>query len=240
MNFLFHAHTGLRFLVLLAAAVALVYYALGVASKRPWTKGARVLGAVFTGLLDLQILVGVVLVLAGGNWYPAMWGHVVMMVVAAAVAHVLLAKNRKRPEPGHQLPFVAVFVALVCIVGGIFAIGRGPFTMTKRSASAAPKDASGIAPSEALAQARGVFTSRCSTCHGADGKGDGPAAAGMNPRPRDLGDAAWQASVTDEYLEKIIREGGTAVGKSPLMPANPDLTAPVVAAMREHVRSLKR
>jgi len=61
------------------------------------------------------------------------------------------------------------------------------------------------------------FRQLCSTCHGPAGGGDGPAAAGLNPKPRDLGDAGWQASVDDEHLRTVITKGGAAVGLSPLM-----------------------
>ncbi len=129
MNFLFHAHSGLRYLVLLAGLVALAYFVSGLATKRPVGKGVRVLGALFTGLLDLQILLGLIMV-AMGRYYPRLIGHIVMMVLAAAVTHALLVINRKRPTPGYVLPLVAVLVALALIVGGIMAIGRGVFTHT--------------------------------------------------------------------------------------------------------------
>jgi hypothetical protein len=45
----------------------------------------------------------------------------------------------------------------------------------------------------------------------------------MKPKPRNSTDKAWQKSVTDEDIEKVIVAGGMAVGKSPLMPANPGL-----------------
>lgn len=72
-------------------------------------------------------------------------------------------------------------------------------------------------------EARTIFTSRCSTCHGAEGKGNGAAAVALNPKPRNYTDPAWQKSVTDDHLREIIVKGGGAVGKSPLMPPNPDL-----------------
>lgn len=93
----------------------------------------------------------------------------------------------------------------------------------------------------AKAEADTVWQTRCTTCHGAGGKGDGAAAAALTPKPRDFTLASWQASVTDEHIEKIIAEGGQAVGLSMLMPANPDLASKpdVIKALREHVRSLK-
>jgi mono/diheme cytochrome c family protein len=72
-------------------------------------------------------------------------------------------------------------------------------------------------------QARAMFDTVCATCHGADGTGNGPAAASLTPKPRNYTDAAWQASVTDEDLKKTILLGGQGVGKSPMMPGQPQL-----------------
>ena len=62
-------------------------------------------------------------------------------------------------------------------------------------------------------------------CHGEDGKGDGPASAALNPKPRNYTDHEWQKSVSDEQIKKTITGGGASMGKSPLMPAQPDLAA---------------
>ena len=71
--------------------------------------------------------------------------------------------------------------------------------------------------------AQTLFNERCVVCHGSEGKGNGPAAGALNPKPRNYTDSAWQATVTDDQLRKAIKLGGAAVGKSPLMPASPDL-----------------
>lgn len=107
-------------------------------------------------------------------------------------------------------------------------------------AAAAPASAApAAAPAgDAVAEADGIFKTRCFTCHGLEGKGDGPASAALNPKPRAFGDKEWQKSVTDEHIEKIILLGGAAVGKSPLMPPNPDLEGKkeVITALRGIVR----
>lgn len=72
-------------------------------------------------------------------------------------------------------------------------------------------------------QAELMFTTLCATCHGADGTGNGPAAGSLNPKPRNYTDAAWQASVTDDQLRETILKGGAGVGKSPMMPGQPQL-----------------
>lgn len=93
-------------------------------------------------------------------------------------------------------------------------------------------------PAAAQKEADEIFKSRCTMCHGAGGKGDGPAGAALNPKARDMTDPAWQKSVTDEHIDKIIVGGGQAVGKSVLMPANPDLAnkPDVVKGLRQIVR----
>jgi mono/diheme cytochrome c family protein len=99
-----------------------------------------------------------------------------------------------------------------------------PTAAAPAPAAAAPAAAAPAAPAAGPeAEAREVFNTRCATCHGTAGKGDGLASAALNPKPRDMTDPAWQKSVTDDHLKKVIVEGGAAVGKSALMAANPDL-----------------
>ncbi|RFF33019.1 c-type cytochrome [Wenzhouxiangella sediminis] len=63
------------------------------------------------------------------------------------------------------------------------------------------------------------FKQLCATCHGPTGKGDGPASAALNPQPRDLSDAEWQNAVDDAHIRTVIKDGGAAVGLSPIMTA---------------------
>ena len=67
--------------------------------------------------------------------------------------------------------------------------------------------------------AKGAFTTVCATCHGPAGAGDGPGAAALNPKPANFALASFWEGKTDAELIKAIREGGAAVGLSPLMPA---------------------
>ncbi len=69
-----------------------------------------------------------------------------------------------------------------------------------------------------MAKGKGLFEKNCVSCHGAGGKGDGVAAASLNPKPRDLTDKTFMAGLKDEQLISVIKKGGPAVGKSPLMP----------------------
>lgn len=72
-------------------------------------------------------------------------------------------------------------------------------------------------------EARQLFDSLCATCHGTAGHGDGPGAAALDPKPRSFADPAWQDGTNDEQIKRAIVFGGAAVGKSPMMPAQPQL-----------------
>ncbi len=104
-------------------------------------------------------------------------------------------------------------------------------------AKAAPAKAVTVAAS---AEAKKFYDQVCVVCHGASGKGDGPGAANLKPKPRAFSDQAWQKSVTDEDLKKVILSGGLAVGKSAVMPGSPQLKAKpkVLDGLVAYVRSL--
>jgi mono/diheme cytochrome c family protein len=65
-------------------------------------------------------------------------------------------------------------------------------------------------------EAKQLYEQACATCHGASGKGDGPTGQALQPKPADFTTAL--KGKDEAYLTKVIREGGTSVGKSPMMP----------------------
>jgi cytochrome c553 len=67
------------------------------------------------------------------------------------------------------------------------------------------------------AKGEAKFKLLCVSCHGEKGAGDGAASAALNPKPANFTDPKRWAEVSDEYVYKMIKEGGAANGKSPLM-----------------------
>src|SRR5512135_3642575 len=98
----------------------------------------------------------------------------------------------------------------------------------------------GGAASAAIAQqgdATSNYSNLCTTCHGATGKGNGPAAAALNPKPKDFADCKTMAKITDETLFKAIHDGGQTVGLSPMMPPwGGSLTEPQIHDLVRYIR----
>ena len=65
------------------------------------------------------------------------------------------------------------------------------------------------------------YIGNCSPCHGDTGKGDGPLAdtLGEGLKARNLSDAQLLSARTDEFLFKVVKSGGAAVGFSEAMPS---------------------
>lgn len=58
-----------------------------------------------------------------------------------------------------------------------------------------------------------LYGQNCGACHGKAGKGDGAAAAALNPKPTNLADTTFQAARTDAQLTEAIANGkGTMPG----------------------------
>jgi len=81
------------------------------------------------------------------------------------------------------------------------------------------------------------YSNFCVSCHGASGQGNGPAAAALNPKPKDFADCKTMAKITDETLFKAIHDGGQTVGLSPMMPPwGGSLTEPQIHDLVRYIR----
>ncbi len=70
---------------------------------------------------------------------------------------------------------------------------------------------------------------QCASCHGKQGKGDGPQSPMV--KARDLTNFEWQATVSDEQLATVVRQGKDK------MPAFDKLPDSVVEGLVAHVRA---
>ena len=91
-------------------------------------------------------------------------------------------------------------------------------------------------PKKATAVQR-AYLSRCASCHGSNGRGSWRATIFLI-QPGDLADPGAMSRLSDDYLFRIIKNGGATIGK-PGMPAfGYHLTDPEISALAAHVRAL--
>lgn len=121
----FAMHSGNRYLVLLAGVLAVSYALVGMAARRPFDRGGLVLLRIFAGLVDLQIVLGIITLITR-TYFPALIGHIILMVAAAAVLHMGTVRLKKLPagQRRYGMLLATAAVSLALIVGGILAIQR--------------------------------------------------------------------------------------------------------------------
>ena len=136
-EFLLNFHSGVRWLVLLVAIVAIGQAYVGWLGKRPWTSLADRLGLIFTITLDVQFLLGLILYFVSplvqgalSDFGAAMARpelrffaveHVALMLLAVVVAHVgrVLAKRAATDTAKYQRSALLYTVSIVLVLLGI-------------------------------------------------------------------------------------------------------------------------
>ena len=122
------AHSHTRYVVLAAAVLAALAAIIGSARREGPRGLERVLAIAFVSLLDLQVLLGIVL-LTLRPFYGALIGHIVLMLAAVASAHIGSVSARKRGPTGaaSRVRLRSILITLVFLVAGITALGRTVF-----------------------------------------------------------------------------------------------------------------
>jgi len=88
----------------------------------------------------------------------------------------------------------------------------------------------------------------CVSCHGPQGKGDGPVGAALNPKPRDFSVGQFKFDTdkdgkvgTDADLENVIKNGGAAYGGNAMMaPWGATLNQTDLDNLVAYLRTLKK
>ncbi len=72
---------------------------------------------------------------------------------------------------------------------------------------------------ENISKGKAIFEGKgtCFTCHGKGGNGEGLAAAGMDPPPRNFTNAAFHAMRTDGELFWVIKNGSPGTAMMPMV-----------------------
>ncbi len=121
--------------------------------------------------------------------------------------------------------FVWMTVLGLVLGGAVWAMAQQQAQM---GASQSPQGAGGAGSN---------YSSLCVGCHGATGKGNGPAAAALNPKPKDFTDCKLMTQISDDTLFKTIKGGGQSVGLSPTMPPwGGAITEPQIHELVKYIR----
>ncbi len=125
-NFVLSVHSIVRWIVVVMAVIALIKFAAGWLGKMPFRPMDRGLMAGLTGMLDLQLLLGVILLLVLG-FEPYRLEHAGTMIVALVLVH-LARRWRDAPDTiRFRNNFLVIFAAMLLIIGGVFILPQGWF-----------------------------------------------------------------------------------------------------------------
>jgi hypothetical protein len=121
-------HSFVRWIIVLVALVAAIKFALGWRNKARVQKSDRALMSAFSGLVDLQVLLGLILLLGQGMMTPVGFPinrieHFCFMIVAAIVAHTPMRWRKSDDSTALRNNLLVIVVVLVLIVLGVASLG---------------------------------------------------------------------------------------------------------------------
>jgi len=125
-DFLLSLHSIVRWVVVVVALIALVKFAAGWLGKMPFKSMDRGLMSGFTGVLDLQFLLGLILLFVKG-FEPYRLEHAGTMIVALVLVH-LARRWRSAPDTiRFRNNFLVILVAMLLIIVGVYVLPQGWF-----------------------------------------------------------------------------------------------------------------
>ncbi len=130
MGFVLMLHSLVRWAIVAVGVIGLVRYALVMTGRMPGNKMDRGLMSGFTGLMDLNVLLGLIYLLWSGLATPIGFPfqrleHAVTNVIAVVVAHIFAARAKKAADDKVMARnnLLGIVVSLVLVVVAVATIG---------------------------------------------------------------------------------------------------------------------
>lgn len=122
-------HSWLRYAVFLTGLAAFGYALWGMLGKRPYRKLMWELASAFAVSLYAQVVLGFLLIFTYRFFSGTLGIHMVLSMVAAAVAQMSYSTNRRRPreERKYGIHVIGVGLAMALVVAGILVIRNSVF-----------------------------------------------------------------------------------------------------------------
>lgn len=121
MGILLSLHSIVRWIIVVVGVIALVKFIIGLVQKSVFGKMDRGLSSGFSGLMDLQVTLGLLYFLITGfggvGFPPYRIEHAVTMLIAAGVAHA--PSMFKKASNKYAVALGAIVGALVLIYIGV-------------------------------------------------------------------------------------------------------------------------
>lgn len=107
-------------------------------------------------------------------------------------------------------------LSFIAITGSVVLMSFGITTNLDQDKWVAPESSKSLknprSGAESVANGKSIYSTRCVVCHGATGKGDGPAGKALNPPAADHSSEVVQAQTDGELFWKISEGRGAMVG----------------------------
>lgn len=124
MDIVLLLHSLVRFLILIAAAVGIVKALISLAQKNVSDSLDQTVASVFLGLYDLQVLLGILIILLGGLTQAI---HPIVMFVGVLIAHGLQNMTKRVKGSNVSIYRLGFYVLpLLVILAGLASIGHLP------------------------------------------------------------------------------------------------------------------
>jgi len=127
MTILLTIHSITRWLVTLTAIALLARLIIGLIKKQAFDKSAWTLTGAFGGLMDMQMLLGILFFVLDGlartGFPPYRWEHAVSMILAVIAAHLPAMWKDKGDAVRTRNTLIAVSISLLLVFVGISPLG---------------------------------------------------------------------------------------------------------------------
>ncbi len=125
-TFLLHAHSGLRWLILVAVIIAVLKSMVGLFAGSNYTKFDKIVAVAFVGMMHLQLLIGLVLYFFYSPFITynmsdqvsRFWSveHLALMLFAVAAAQVGRSISKKTTDAQVKFRFQSIFFGMSLIL----------------------------------------------------------------------------------------------------------------------------
>lgn len=128
MSMLMRVHGDIRWLVAIVAAAVVIKFLIGWLGKKQYAPLDKTLLTVYTILMDINVLLGLILLFFAGGFSGARLEHATTMILAAIAAH-MTAVWRKSTDSStkYRNQLLMVALSLLLVVMGVIRL-RGGFT----------------------------------------------------------------------------------------------------------------